>query len=275
LVACWVACKDEWTKEKALRARTSDTSDCAGPKWHAPQISRGCGVYQALVASGIFNRTNPDVVWAFSQQLEPERFPVGGVVDPYSDRGGRLYVIISGKVKVSLRRPGGCEVVLTVRGPGEIFGAITLFGRHSKEVWAAALTEVLAVPIERGQLLGWMAQRPEVRDQVLRLFARWTKTMTDSLVDFAFADVETRLARRLLCLMKRFGRREGDEVQVEHDLTLDDFSLIVGAAPETIWAALRDFENRGWIRLQDSSFAIVDAQALASVRPMSVEACRV
>jgi CRP/FNR family cyclic AMP-dependent transcriptional regulator len=67
-----------------------------------------------------------------------------------------------------------------------------------------------------------------------------------------------------LLLSKRFGWQEGDVMRVVHDLTLDDFSLLVGVAPETTDAKLREFEDRGWIRLEDNSVVIVDGQALAS-----------
>jgi CRP/FNR family cyclic AMP-dependent transcriptional regulator len=199
-----------------------------------------------------------------AKQLEPEQFAARCVVGTPGDFGGRLYMIISGKVKASYRRPDGCEIVLTILGPSEIFGAITLFDPGSRGMSVTALTEVLAVPIERDQLLVWMAERPEVSDQVLRLFARRAKATANSLVDFAFADVQSRIASRLMLLSKRFGWQEGDVVRVVHDLTLDDFSLLVGVAPETTDATLREFEDRGWIRLEDNSVVIVDGQALAS-----------
>jgi hypothetical protein len=57
---------------------------------------------------------------------------------------------------------------------------------------------------------------------------------------------------------------------------LNDFSRLVGVDPKAIRAALRDFEDRRWIRFEGNSVVIVDAEALASVRPMRVpEACRV
>jgi DNA-binding transcriptional regulator YhcF (GntR family) len=50
------------------------------------------------------------------------------------------------------------------------------------------------------------------------------------------------------------------------DLTLEDFSRFVGVSPETIGKTLREFEDRGWIRLDDMSVVVIDSQALASVR---------
>lgn len=231
--------------------------------------SKSDKVYHALIASGIFSRTDPGVVSAVSEYLRAERLPSARFLDAQSDFGGRLYVIISGKVKISYRRPDGYEIVLTILGPSQIFGAKTLFDPDSRGFSITTLTEVLAVPIKRDQLQAWMAEHPEINEQLLRLFARWAKETTNRLVDFAYADAESRIASQLLLLRQRFGRREGEVVRVVHDLTMDDFSLFVGVAPEAINATLLDFEARGWIRLEHNSIVIADAQALRSVRPMS------
>jgi CRP/FNR family transcriptional regulator, cyclic AMP receptor protein len=64
-------------------------------------------------------------------------------------------------------------------------------------------------------------------------------------------------------------------VRVVHDLTLEDFSLLVSVAPKAVCGVLREFENRGWIRLEYNSVVIVDAHALSSVpRANILEASR-
>lgn len=223
-------------------------------------------VYQALLSTGIFGRTDPSVVSAFSRQLQPVHFAPGHAVATEGDFGGRLYVIISGKVKVSYRRPDGREMLLTIVGPAEFLGATAMFDPASRRATASTLTQVLAVPIERQQLLAWMVEHPEIRDQLLRLLARWARLSTTFLNDFASADSQKRVAGRLLFLGQRFGRREGEVVRVVHDLTSDDFSRLVDVATETIGATLRNFEHHGWIHLDDKSFLIADSQALRSLR---------
>lgn len=265
---------------KASRATALTLNTSGATKQQArQQLSHGesrledseCGdVYKALAASGIFSRTNTEAVSALAKQLAPEQFAPGRIVGAQGGLGGGLFVIISGKVKVSYRLPDGGEIILTILGPSEIFGATALFDPESRETTVTTLTEVVAVPIERGRLLMWMAEHPEVRDQVLRLFARWANATTNSLADFAFADAHKRIASRLLFLRQRFGRREGDVVRVEHDLTLKDFARLVGDAPNTIVAVLHDFADRGWIRLEGNSVVIVDGHALASLSPMSL-----
>jgi CRP-like cAMP-binding protein len=175
---------------------------------------RSDDVCQALLASGIFSKTDPAALSRWCQQLEPVRFPPGHVVGARGDFGGRLYVIVSGKVKVSYRRPGGCETMLSVLGSYEIIGGVQLFDPAACETSVTTLTEVLAVPIGRSYLLMWMAECSEFSALVLRLFARWAKETTNALTDYAFADVQGRVASRLLWLRKRFGRREGEVVRI-------------------------------------------------------------
>jgi CRP/FNR family transcriptional regulator, cyclic AMP receptor protein len=223
-------------------------------------------VRRALVASGIVSKTDPAALSRWCRQLTPVCFPPGHVIATGGDIGGRLYVIMSGKVKASICRSDDHEVALVVLGRHEIFGVVSLFDPVASETRITALTEVVSVPIERDQLLSWMAECPELGARTLRLFARRAREMTDALTDFASADVQGRVASRLSLLKRRFGRREGEVVRIEHDMTLEDFSRLVGASPQLIRSTLRDFENRGWIRLEDGSVVIVDFQAFSSVR---------
>jgi CRP/FNR family transcriptional regulator, cyclic AMP receptor protein len=234
------------------------------------EAERSDDVWQALLASGIFSKTDPVVLSRWCEQLNLVRFPPGHVIGARGDFGGRLYVITSGKVQVSYRRPVGREIMLTVLGNYEIFGGISLFDPAACEISVTTLTDVLAVPIERSNVLMWMAECSEFSAQMLRVFARRAKATTNALTEFAFADVQGRVASRLLWLRKRFGRREGEVVRIVHDLTLEDFSRLVGLSPELIGITLREFEDRGWIRLADTSVVVVDSQALASVRSESI-----
>jgi len=227
-------------------------------------------VRQALLESGLFGKTDPAALSRWCEQLKPVRVAPGRVNCVRGDFGGRLYVIMSGKVEISHFRPGGCEIALTVLGRYEIVGGVSLFDPAACETRVTALTEVRVVPIERDQLRMWMAECSEFSAQMLRLYARRTKEMTDTLTDFAFADVHSRVASRLLLLRRRFGHREGEVVRIVHDLTLEDLSRLVGVSPKLIGHTLRDFEDRGWIRLDDTSVVVVDAHALASVRSKSM-----
>ena len=94
--------------------------------------------------------------------------------------------------------------------------------------------------------------------------------MTDALTDFVSADIRGRVASRLSLLKRRFGQREGEVVRIVHEMTMEDFSRLVGVSPEVVRNALSDFENQGWISLDDDSVVVIDSQALSSCQnPLS------
>jgi CRP/FNR family transcriptional regulator, cyclic AMP receptor protein len=252
--------KHAWSKESYQRK--------SGKAKHA--VSQSNDVCQALLASRIFSQTDPGTLSRWCEQLTPVRLPPGHVVSARDDLGSLLYLIMSGKMKLSNCRVDGREIALTVLGKYEIFGGVSLFDPATCVTRVVALTEVVVVPIERSQLLMWMAECAELSHQMLRLYARRTKEMTDTLNDFAFADVHSRVASRLLWLKKRFGRRDGEAVRIVHDMTLEDFSRFIGAPAVTIGKTLHEFQDRGWIHLDGKSVVIVDAHALASVRAASI-----
>jgi CRP-like cAMP-binding protein len=242
----------------AVRASTGDETSTAA--FHR------C-VQRAFIASGIFGNTDADVVSALIEHLQPVLFPAGHVVFAQGDAGSALFMVASGKVKLAYRHGDGREVVLNIIGVSEVFGEVTPFDYGTREFTATAVTEVCAVAIERDQLLAWMTEYPEITHQVMRLMARRADVMTNCMVDFVFADPPYRVARRLLLLGKRFGRRHGDVVRVQHDLTLEEISHFAGVAPKIVEATLRDFSDRGWIRLGGDTIEIVDGQRLAALPP--------
>jgi CRP-like cAMP-binding protein len=247
---------------KALQAMTVDAVSPLTP----PTATEHRDVHRALIASAIFGKTDSVVASALIEHMVPVHFPREHVVFAQGDPGSCLYMIASGRVKIAYRHADGREVVLNIVGTSDVFGEVTAFDYGTREFTATTVTEVSAVAIERDQLLAWMAESPEIIHQIMRLLARHADVMTKCLVDFVFADAPYRIARRLLLLSKRFGRREGEVVRVMHDLTVGEISLFAGVAPETVDATLRDFRDRGWIRFEGSCLEIVDAQGLAALR---------
>jgi CRP/FNR family transcriptional regulator, cyclic AMP receptor protein len=258
----WAAVKRIDTKEHKRYARGALQARIAEAM---PRGAVSGEVERAVIASGIFRKTDPVVVSNLIKHMRPVRFAAGHVVFAQGDPGGPLFMITSGKVKVVYRHTDGREAVLNVLGASEVCGEVTPFDCGPREVTITALTEVDAVAIERHQLLAWMAECPEVIHQIGRLLARRADLMTNCLIDFACPNPRYRIARRLLLLGKRFGRKDGDVVRVEHDLTLEEASLFAGVHPDTISETLRDFTSRGWIRIEDGFLVIVHGQALTSL----------
>ncbi|MCW2653805.1 MAG: crp, partial [Mycobacterium sp.] len=79
---------------------------------------------EILARAGIFQGVEPSAVAALTKQLHPVDFPRGHTVFAEGEPGDRLYIIISGKVKIGRRSPDGRENLLTIMGPSDMFGEL-------------------------------------------------------------------------------------------------------------------------------------------------------
>ena len=176
------------------------------------------------------------------------------------DTGDRLYVVVSGKVKLGRSGSAGRENLLAVLGPGQMFGELSLFDPGPRSTTATAVTSCEIRTLEHDVLMGWLAGRPEVAQGLLGQLAARLRRANDVVADLVFSDVPGRVAKQLLELAQRFGDTRDDGVHVHHDLTQEELAQLVGASRETVNKALADFAARGWIRLEPRSVTILDVE---------------
>ena len=79
------------------------------------------------------------------------------------DAGDRLYVVLDGKIKLTRAAPDGRENLLSVLGPGEMFGELSLFDPRPRTSSAVAVTESRLAALAHEELLDWLTGRPECR----------------------------------------------------------------------------------------------------------------
>jgi CRP/FNR family transcriptional regulator, cyclic AMP receptor protein len=230
--------------------------------WSERQGDRG-NVDAVLAKAGIFQGVQPNANSALVEQLQPVDFPPGHMVFAEGEPGDRLYMIVSGKVKIGRRSPDGHENLLTIMGPSDMFGELSIFDPGPRTSSATTITEVRAVSMDRDALRAWIADRPEIAGQLLRVLARRLRRTNNNLADLIFTDVPGRVAKQLLHLGQQFGSREGGAMRVTHDLTQEEIAQLVGASRETVNKALADFAQRGWIQLDGKSVLICDSERLA------------
>ena len=218
---------------------------------------------ETLARAGIFQGVEPAAAEALAQSLESVEFPRGHVIFAEGEPGDRLYIIQSGKVKIGRKSPDGRENLLAIMGPADMFGELSIFDPGPRTSTATTVTEVRAVSMDRPALRQWIATRPEIAEQLLRVLARRLRRTNTMLADLIFTDVPGRVARALLQFAQRFGSQEAGLLRVTHDLTQEEIAQYVGASRETVNKALADFAHRGWLRLEGKSVLILDPERLA------------
>jgi CRP-like cAMP-binding protein len=241
----------------------TDGEQYLGPDDAVRLADRGaCDADEILARAGLFQGVERSAVTALTRQLQPVDFPPGHVIFAEEEPGDLFYIIISGKVKIGRRCRDGRENLLSIMGPSDMFGELSIFDPGPRTSSATTITEVRAAFMDRDALRAWIADRPEIAERLLRVLARRLRRTNNDLADLIFTDVPGRVAKQLLLLAQRFGTQEGDAMRVTHDLTQEEIAQLVGAARETVNKALSDFAHRGWIQIEGKSLLICDSERL-------------
>lgn len=176
--------------------------------------------------------------------------------------GDRLYLVKSGKIKLSHSSGDGRESVLMVLGPGDMFGELSLFDPGPRTSTAIAVTDSEVLGLGNTDLRPWLKDHPEVAQSLLQALAHRLRRTSEAMSDLVFADVPGRVAKALLELGEKFGAPSAAGLYVHHDLTQEELAQLVGASRETVNKALADFVSRGWIRLETRSVELLDLERL-------------
>ncbi len=218
---------------------------------------------EVLAAAGLFQGVSPEAADALAQALQHADYTRGETVFAEGDQGDTLFIVETGKVKIGRRAADGRENMLSVMGPSDMFGELSLFDPGPRTATATVLTDGRLASLAHASLRPWISDRPEIAEQLLRVLARRLRRTNDALADLIFTDVPGRVAKALLELAERFGTPEDSGVRVHHDLTQEELAQLVGASRETVNKALADFASRGWMRVDSRAVTILDAERLA------------
>jgi CRP/FNR family transcriptional regulator, cyclic AMP receptor protein len=176
--------------------------------------------------------------------------------------GNQLYVVLDGKIKLTRAAADGRENLLSVVGPGEMFGELSLFDPRPRTASAIAVTDSRLGALAHDDLRNWLTGRPDVALHLLQALAQRLRRANDVMADLVFTDVPGRVAKALLDLADRFGAVRDDGLQVNHDLTQEELAQLVGASRETVNKALADFAARGWLQLSAKSVLLIEPERL-------------
>ena len=171
--------------------------------------------------------------------------------------------MLSGKIKLGRRAADGRQNLVSIMGPSDMFGELSLFDPGPRTATATVVTEARLAHLAHASLRPRINDRPEIAEQLLRVLARRLRRTNDALADLIFTDVPGRVAKALLGLAERFGTQEGEGVRVHHDLTQEELAQLVGASRETVNKALADFSSRGWMRVDSRAVTLLDRERLA------------
>jgi CRP-like cAMP-binding protein len=199
---------------------------------------------------------------ALVQRLRRRTVPKSQVMLRAGAAGDDVVVVLAGRVKLVAYGAERREVVLAIRGPGELIGEMATLGGRRRSATAVAVDEVEAGYLHADEFRAFLAEHPDAALTLIRMLVRRLDEATRDRIDLATQDSVGRVAKRLLELASSHGAPDGAGTRIELSLSQDELASWTGATRETVSRALRMMRGLGWVATDHRKITVLDAEAL-------------
>ena len=182
------------------------------------------------------------------------------VIFPEGGPGNALYIVESGRVRIFLTSSNGQEICLSIYGPGQVFGEMSLLDGEPRSASAAAVEQTAVLVLARDDFLAYLDAHPVAARNLVVLLAarlRHTTTFAESLV---FLDIPGRVAAKLLQLAAWNGEAGGGTIELT--MSQGELATWVAATCESVNKTLHDFRDQGLIRVEGQRITILNRRDL-------------
>lgn len=188
------------------------------------------------------------------------RFPEGQVVFWEGQPSHSVLLIEDGHVKVTQRAGDGAEVILAVRGPGEVMGDEGVLMEEPRSATVTTITEVVGVDIAADDLLRFVEERslwPTMYKAAVR-----RRRQSDQQALLARLGVRNRLARWLLELANEIGERTDEGWVLAVSMSQQDLASRIGASRDAVAIELRKLREQKLVSTGRQQITLHDLEAL-------------
>jgi len=194
------------------------------------------------------------------------RFARGAVLFQEGGSSEQVMIVLSGRVKISHFTTDGREIILAVRGPGELLGELSAIDQEPRSATALAAEPVEALVLTVEDFQQFISTTPRAAMVMLVGLVRRLREADRKRIEFAAYDTVGRVALRLLDLAREFGEPAGPSgstaVRITLPLSQQELAGLIGASREAVSKALQHLRARGLIETQRRGISILDPEAL-------------
>lgn len=190
----------------------------------------------------IFNSLSRDEMQEIAGITSQKTYEKGEMIYMAGDKGEKLQVIHTGKVKIFRLSDSGKEQVIRVLGPGDFMGELSLFSANPRLDNGEALEKTIVCIIAGEKIKAIMQKHPVIAFKVMEELSKRLERAENLIENINLYGVEKRLADNLLAMAN-------DKGEVNLKMSKGDFASYMGMSQETLSRKLSSFQDMGLIKL--------------------------
>lgn len=220
---------------------------------------------QLLRVTPIFRKISPEDRGRLAPLARIQEYRRGEQIFAEGGPPDRLYVIASGRVKISKTTPAGKDVILEIFGVGDPLGALAVYEDWPFPASAFAIEDTTCITIERAAFFGLLEGYPSlVRGLLFGLTHRLIE-LTNRLAELSGSRVEPRFARLFLKLAGEAGSAREEGTFIAMALSRQELADLTGTTIETTIRIMSRWSKQRIVLTQKEGFLLLDPKTLEAL----------
>lgn len=203
---------------------------------------------------------------ALRAAARPKNYPVRSPLVYQGDESDHVIIIERGWVKVTSATENGHDVVLAVRGPGDLLAESAALGGRTRSATVTALSPIRALVVPAARFTGFLEAHPEVWRLVTGTFVQRLDDQDRRLKAHVASRGTQRVAQLLASLAELSAAyvppAADGTIEIGPPLSQEELGSWMDASRETVARALNGLRREGLIRTGWRRITVVDLPRL-------------
>lgn len=211
---------------------------------------------QIIKNVSFFSALKDDEIRLVSRIATVSRYSKNHIVMEEGEVRGALFIILNGRVKVSLFDDSGREYIVDTMEEGGFFGELSLFDELTGFINVITTEDSELMIIKRQDFIRLLMENPSFTLSVLKTLTRKLRSANEKLKVLAFSNVEDRIMQHLFDVAKRKGIKVKDRVIIERGPTQIEIANSIGCSRETVSRMIKSLVSKGKISVMHKQYTL-------------------
>jgi len=206
----------------------------------------------------LFSELNEDELNSPSKVCVRQTFKKDNMVLIEEEVGSTMFVILSGRIKISRISVEGREVILSILMDGDFFGEMAILDGQTRSANAVTLEDTEMLIIRRENFLQMLHDYPQVAINLLKELAHRLRRSDAQIKSLSLQNALGRVASTLLRIADDSGIIKQGIVEITQLPPQQDLANMAGTSRETISRVIKSLGQLGYVKKQSSKLLILD-----------------
>lgn len=188
------------------------------------------------------------------------KFAAGETLFRENEIAGDAFLLQDGRVRL-IRRIRHVERSLMVLKPGDLFGESALLDSAARNSTAVALTDGVALALDRATFRSMLVNYPAVAIRVMEQLVRRVRDAEDQIEILMLRDAQYKIVSTLLKLAVRSAPTESSAA-IELAVSPVELASRVGLDVDTVKRDVQRLRDQGYVRITGERIELPDLEAL-------------